>query len=332
MTHPPRTATSYDAPARTPPRMTPARPPHAPPSTYPRGVTSSAWAERPTRPCSSYTSEAVRPTVPELRNASRLEADPLTHERAQQVHGQLGVEEGPLRGVERRGGAVGRVDAGQQPLEGRHLLAGEQRDQRPHPHRRGPGAGDRPVDPVPLQGVQVAAVPRRRRVLVVAVGRPVRGRYAGAERPVADRERPRLRPRDHPPRGVAELGLAQRDRPSGTQHRRGDREVRHGHRTEQVHREPADQPGAVLLEPLERPAEQRGGRPTVLRVLAPRPCRGRGGAEPVVAEGLVEGQAGGSHVVDHGGPVKPGTDRFQVPPRACVFCSLAHGSTWVAPL
>ena len=95
------------------------------------------------------------------------------------MHGELGVQEVPLRRVEGSRGAGGRVDAAQQPLQRRHLLAGQERHQRAHPDHGRPGSGDGALDPLPLDRVEVAAVPRRRRVLVVAVVRPVLQRYAG---------------------------------------------------------------------------------------------------------------------------------------------------------
>ena len=152
---------------------------------------------------------------------------------------------------------------------------------RTHPDDRWSRPGHRTRDPQPLHGVEVAARTTKR-----AVPRDDRrpGRAPGVRRSPPVRTGPARPGRPTPARGqppvlTASLSSAWRSdtvRPG----RRTDvvtASSATGHRSEEIHREPAEHPGRAVLHRLEGSTEQCGRRAAVLGLLAPRPGRGRRG-------------------------------------------------------
>ena len=160
--------------------------------------------------------------------------------------------------------------------------------------RRPARGGSRRPRSTATRSSEVAARPRRRRLLVVAVGGPVLQGYAEVAGPrPPNREGPRLCPREHPARPVGELGLAQGDGAPGPQHRGGDEVV-----------EGQGPSRSMVNRPIVRGASSstralgRAGPQAVRRAARAR-SRGRqwprsSGTAPV--EGLVEGACGRVHL------------------------------------
>ena len=254
------------------------------------------------------------------------------------MHGQLGVHEVPLgrrparprrRMRSRRRRAAAAAGSAPRPAPAARV--------RTHPHDRRSRPGHRALDPQPLHGVEVAARPRSGRFLVMAVVRPVLQGYAEA---TAVRTRPATPGRPTPARGpppgrTASLSSAWR---SDTVRPGRSTDVVtasscHGHRSEQIHREPAEHPGRAVLDRLEGSTEQCRRWAAVLGLLAPRPGRGRRGAESAGVERLVVRGCGGAHPTIIATRSSRGINRFQVsPPRLCILLAGPRHQCWAMPL
>ena len=212
---------------------------------------------------------------PRLGQRDRVETDPLADRRSQDVDGELGVDERPLRGVELGGDAGGRVDAGHEPLHRRHLLAGDEVDTGSHPDDAGAGLGGGALGPPPLDHVEVPARPALRAGVLHPVGRGVPG-WFGVPAGAVDAGR------EAPGRGgrhrsaallVVQRRRAQLDAATGADDGRLDGQRPHRHRPEELDGQPSEDPVRTGVEPLDRPGHEGRRRAAVLALTAPRTGR-----------------------------------------------------------
>ena len=109
-----------------------------------RWATNSACAPRATGPERSLSTDVASPAPPSAISRPRVQQHPLAHRLAQEVHGQLGVDEQVARPVEHVGGAVAGVGDDHHALARRRLLALDDRDPHARPDRRRPAARSQP--------------------------------------------------------------------------------------------------------------------------------------------------------------------------------------------
>ena len=211
-----------------------------------------------------------------------VEADPLAPRLAEDVDGELGVDVEPAVEREDAGDAVARVRHGEHALEAGGVLALDDRHAQARPHRRRPRLVPAAGGEAQLDRVAVAeALERRRRggLRRARRGRAVRGGRGRVRRLDAPRAH------GHHRLGARrQLSLEQLHRAARPDHARGDRDLPDRHRPQDLEREPGEQHPRARLAALERPPEQRRGRPRMLVSRIPRPARVRRRREPPVPE------------------------------------------------
>ena len=302
-----------------------------------RDAPASAWADRATSPCSSYTAEAARPTRaggPSVVSARRGTPTRPTDGRTT-CDGQVGVHEVPLApGRARRRPPEAESTQVSSRCSGDISSPGSSGDQRPHPHHGRARAGDGTLDPLPLHRVEVAAVP------ATAAGprggrRPARAeRYAGGRRALraAGKAHAWARASTRP---ESSLSSAWRSDTSGRAAARTSSTVRSATGTGPS-RSIVNRPIARgrPCRALEGPAEQRRGRSAVLGLRAPRPGRGGGGGEAASRRGARRRSRRWGAPVDHGRPGGQGPVRtdFRYRPGLCILLAGPRSMIRAAPL
>ena len=203
-----------------------------------RGATSSACAPRATGPVRSLSTELASPAPPSAICVSRVEQHPLAHRLAQEVHGELGVDEQVAAPVEHVGGAVAGVGDDHHALARRRLLALDDRDPHARPDRRGPAVLPAAARPAPLDRVRVAERLAERRRRRLAPPRACR-RAARTACRRASRARAR-RGRAARPAVGADLAGEQLDRAARPLDARLDLQLGDRHRAEDLDRDPRE--------------------------------------------------------------------------------------------
>ena len=222
------------------------------------------------RPRSSQSVVSASPT-PSTRVIG-VQAHPLAVGRAQQVDGQLGVDEQVLAPVERGADAVADVGGDHEALQRRRLLALDERAAHAHPDRRRAGLEEAAVHEAVLHRRVVADLLAGGKEVAVAPWSGPGGRRLGLEADVADGHAPgvgahhlAVRAGQRSPRAARRCGPGARPRASTVSGASGT-----GPRISTVMR-PIRMPVARLAA-LERAGEQRRRRPGVLGAGIPRPA------------------------------------------------------------
>ena len=233
--------------------------------------TSSVWAARPSRPVSSCRTLSDSPTPCGPTSRDRVEVDPLARRLAHQVDRQLGVDEQVAPVVERGADAVAGVGGDEHPRERRRRLAGDERLAHPQPHPRRAGLRERALrgtgSPSPCGSRRPGRWGRtgaRRPASGPGGGGPASSAATPSSIAQPPRDRARDRARRSPPASVMTASTSSTLRPGRTTSL-GDGQRRERHRAQDLDRDPADQRPVGL----DGTAEQRRGRPGVLRAADP---------------------------------------------------------------